>query len=216
MKRTLAALGLVGVMIFAVPAGAHLKSFEDGTDDSFQAGDTDGTAHATPLDLAGASFRERPRAYKVNMRFHDPLDMDLLCSSKTCGGDTIESHGFLTSDFYRFVDETRKNLYFVEVANDGSGNPIAGLFKVTKTGAVDFVSNATATLSDDGLTMKIKVPRGKLKGHVKGRKIFWNAASAYWQPAETGFCEYTDGEVWLNACVDWIPDASDAPHKLQN
>jgi hypothetical protein len=215
MKRTLAALGLVASMIFALPASAHLKSFEDGTDDSYEAGDTDGTAHTTPIDLAGASFREKPKAYKVTMIFHDPLDMDLLCSSKTCGGDTIESHGFLSSDFYRFGDDTRKNWYFAEVGNDGSGNPIAGLFKVTQTGN-ELVSNATATLSDDGLTMKVKAPRGKMKGHKKGKKIYWNAVSVYWQPAETGFCEFTAGVDWGNACVDWIPDLSDAPHKLQN
>ena len=215
MKRTLAALGLIGAVIFAAPAGAHLKSFEDGTDDSYEAGNTDGTPHATPLDLGGASFREKRKAYKVTMTFHDPLNMDLLCSAETCVDEPIESHGLLSSDFYRFGDDSRKNWYFVEVGNDGSGTPIAGLFKVTRTGN-DFVSNATASLSDDGLTMKVRVPRGKMKGHVKGRKIYWNAVSAYWEPAGTGYCEYDNTVEWVNACVDWIPDVSDAPHKLQN
>ena len=215
MKRTLVALGLVTVMAAAAaPAGAHLKSYTDGTNDAYQAGDVGTTAHVTPLDLAGASFRKKPANYKVVITLQDPLDVNLVCSTTTCGSG-IEQHGIFSTDFYRVVDGAKKNWYFVEVIQDGSGNLIAGLFKVTNSGS-DFVANATVTLSDDTLRVTIKAPRNKLKGHLKGRKIFWNATSAWWEASGAGFCEYDNTQAFGNACVDWIPDAADAPHKLQN
>jgi hypothetical protein len=214
MKRTLGALGLVGAMLVATPASAHLKSYVDGTDDSYQAGDTSTTAHETPIDLSGASFREKAGAYKFKVTFHEPLDPNILWSPSQ-EGDTIESQGVVSADFFRFVDDARKNWYFVEVSRDGNGNPQGGLFKVTDNGT-DFVTDAPVTLSDDGLTLKMSAPRGKLKGHAKGRKIFWNTTSTYWQPAGTGYCEFDSTQGFANGCVDWIPDAADAPHKLQN
>jgi hypothetical protein len=215
MKRTIAALGLTGVMLFAAPATAHLKSYSDGANDAFQAGDVGTTAHTTPLDLANASFKEKPGKYIVKSTLQNPLDVNLLCSQDTCSGNTIESHGVLSADFYRFVDDARKNWYFVEVGQDGSGNLLAGLFKVTSTGA-DFQANGTATVSDDGTVVTIKVPRANINGHKKGRKIYWNATSTYWEAAGTGHCEFDTTQAFANGCVDWIPDTEDAPHKLEN
>ena len=215
MKRTIAALGCAGVMLIAAPATAHLKSYTDGANDAYQAGDVDGTAHTSPLDLAAASFKEKPGKYIVKSTLQNPLDVNLLCSQDTCSGKTIESHGVLSADFYRFVDGARKNWYFVEVGQDGNGNLIAGLFKVTDSGS-DFVTNAAATLSDDGMVVTIKAPRANINKHKKGRKIFWNATSTYWEAAGTGHCEFDTTQAFANGCVDWIPDTEDAPHKLQN
>jgi hypothetical protein len=198
----------------AVPAGAHLKSVDDGNNDSYEAGNINGTAHVTPMDMSGASFREKPRNYKITVTFHDALDVGLLCSEKACG-DLIEGHGFVVSNLYRLKGKETKNYYIVQVAQDGSGNLIAAVLRVTNDGA-DPVDVAIATMSDDGSTMTIKVPRKELKGHVEGRKIYWNVTSVYWYPAKTGFCEYNEEENFAAACVDWIPDAADAPHKLQN
>ena len=138
MKRTIAALGLAGVMLFASPASAHLKSYEDGSDDAYQAGDINTTAHTTPLDLAGASFREKAANYKFKLTMQDPLVLDLLCSEAACSGKTIESHGVLNADFYRFVDDARKNWYFIEAGSDGAGGLVAGLFKVTNSGPISW------------------------------------------------------------------------------
>ena len=215
MKRTIAALGLTGVMLLAAPATAHLKSYPDGENDAYQAGDINTTAHETPLDLANASFKEKASKYIVKSTLQDPLDVNLLCSQDTCSGKTIESHGVLSADFYRFVDDARKNWYFVEVGQDGSGNLLAGLFKVTNSGS-DFQANATATLSDDGMVVTIKVPRANINGHKKGRRIFWNATSTWWSPDATGYCEFDVTQAFANGCVDWIPDTEDAPHKLEN
>jgi hypothetical protein len=215
MKRTIAALGLAGVMLFVSPASAHLDSFDDGADDGYQAGDINTTAHTTPLDLAGASFREKAGNYKFKLMLQDPLDLNNLCSEAACSGTTIESHGVLNADFYRFVDNARKNWYFIEAGSDGSGGMIAGLFKVTNSGA-DFVANATATLSSDQMTVTLKSSRSNIKGHTKGRKIFWNTTSVFWEASGTGYCEYDTNFAYANGCVDWIPDTEDAPHKLQN
>ena len=143
MKRTIAALGLAGVMLIASPAGAHLKSYEDGSDDAYQAGDiNDDGAHVS----AGSrrqlrSGRRRPTT-SSSVTMQDPLSLDLLCSEDACSGKTIESHGVLNADFYRFVDDARKNWYFIEAGSDGAGGLVAGLFKVTNSGS-EFVANAT-------------------------------------------------------------------------
>jgi hypothetical protein len=215
MTRTLTALALAGVLLFAGPAAAHLKSFEDGTNDAYQAGNTDTTAQVTPLDLSGGSFREKPANYKFVLSLHEALDTNLLCSEAACSGDTIESHGFFFADFYRSVDGAQKNYSFIHAATAGEGGLIAGLFKLTSSG-VEFVANATATLSDDGMKVTLKAPRNKIKGHTEGRKIFWNTTSAWWEPSDSDHCLFDSNEAYANACVDWIPDASDAPHKLQN
>jgi hypothetical protein len=173
------------------------------------------TAHVTPLDLSGASFNERPKVYRLFFRFQEALDMDLLCSDTTCAGIPLQSRGYLLANFYRFVNEQVEHWYFINVGNDGSGNPVVSLHRATEGGS-ELVGEGTATLSEDGLEMLATVPRAEITGQKEGRKIYWDAASTYWEAPGADHCTYTIGLPYENACVDWVPDARYATHVLRN
>ena len=149
----------------------------------------------------------------MKVTFHGPVDQTLLCAHATCDDAVISNRGIIGSEFYRYVNNTKRKFYVVQIYVDEEGTLEGELLKITEEGPKLKVE-ITPTLDVD--TLRFKVPRVRLHGHTKGRIIRWNAYSAFWHPEGTGFCEFDAKQAFSGACVDWVPEEQDGKHTLRS
>lgn len=221
MKRICGLLGVLALSIVtASPAAAHLQDYTDGTSDSIDYSAADGDPDfvgevQTPVDLVAGSFEETTSAFTFTFETAGPLTPANLCPDGCTNNYTTPGNiGFARIYFYLKKGGKEKAEYIFDRYPLG-GDMYSILYGYPSNEEVPS-TDWSAAMNESETSVTLTIDRSALKGYKKGKKMYWNATGYWYGTAEGGTCVFIAEAYNQGACLDWLPNALAAKHKLKS